>query len=504
MSMVQGSGLPLETLAEDIKKRVNLGDRDAKRSEDHYKAAGLHLIEAQARVRAELPGTPWLTWVATNLSDIKERRVQQLMQIARGDTTQADLNAASNRHRSGVSDEVVRSAEDFIRRHEQAEADARKNASDKSDDQAAAHARDAERQRRNRAERRTARVAAGADLPPPLAPIEHRRLLKEGRDLLGAMSFDDLKVAVETIKVAVAEGESEADIKVANALYLSGLISDAEIAWRAKWKTNGVGLLEVIKSALDAMPDDSLVAFAWLLDAYMVGRGLELVEQPEPEVVADPEPAPGTPAAAQIAEASAVKEDKAVVAQRLKLLRERAEKNGYRLVRRGSDYRLTDKDSGSWSGHADLDEVESKLDASEGKVARQLYTPCGMVISGWNNSEEWLAAHPGKTMEDFERALPPVESTCAVEAEPSPEVVADPEPEPELQAEPLSDHARKMALADSEAVGDTLTDGRPMAQESAAATVIRKGSKKHGPVIRPDVAAIAAERGLPVSPRAAA
>ena len=206
MTMTSASRLPLETLARDIKARVDAGDRDAKRSENHYQAAGRHLIEAQARVRAELPGTPWLTWVAFNLPDIKERRVQQLMQIGRGETTQAEINAASNAsRRPGLSDEVVRSAQDFIRRHEQAEADARMNASDQS----AARARDADRQRRNRAERNAARVAAGADLPPPLAPIEHRRLLKEGRDLIGAMSFDYLKLAVAAIKAVEPEVESE-------------------------------------------------------------------------------------------------------------------------------------------------------------------------------------------------------------------------------------------------------------------------------------------------------
>jgi hypothetical protein len=55
MSITAASGLPLETLASDITARVKLGDRDAKRSEGHYTAAGLGIIEAHARVTAELP-----------------------------------------------------------------------------------------------------------------------------------------------------------------------------------------------------------------------------------------------------------------------------------------------------------------------------------------------------------------------------------------------------------------------------------------------------------------
>ena len=103
--------------------------------------------------------------------------------------------------------------------------------------------------------------------------------------------------------------------------------------------------------------------------------------------------------------------------ERLKLLGERAEKLGYRLVKKRSDYRLVDEDGSPRSVHADLDSVESDLDASEGKIARQYFTPCGMRIDGMNNSEAWLAAHPGKTLEDFERELPPMTSTCSTEAE---------------------------------------------------------------------------------------
>lgn len=123
MSVSGASGLPLETLATQIRARVALGDRDKKRSEDHYMAAGLDLIEAQARVRAELPGTLWLTWSAINFPTIKESRIRQLMAIGRGETTQAELNVASNASRQWTWAE----ADEFLRsRHE---SDARKSAS---------------------------------------------------------------------------------------------------------------------------------------------------------------------------------------------------------------------------------------------------------------------------------------------------------------------------------------------------------------------------------------
>ena len=99
---------------------------------------------------------------------------------------------------------------------------------------------------------------------------------------------------------------------------------------------------------------------------------------------------------------------------RLKLLGERAEKSGHRLVRRGSTYRLADAD-GAGSIHADLDDVESRLDRMEGKRAMQITTACGIRLS--DNSEAWLAAHPGATIEDFERSFPPMTSTCSTEAE---------------------------------------------------------------------------------------
>jgi ParB-like chromosome segregation protein Spo0J len=187
--------------------------------------------------------------------------------------------------------------------------------------------------------------------------------------------------------------------------------------------------------------------------------------------------------------ARAVAATKAADAERLKLLRERAKKNGYRLVKRGPDYRLVDNE-GLGSGHANLDTLEWELDRCEGKFASQIYTACGMRLEGTNNSEAWLAANPGATIEDFERALP------------SPEAVE--RPEVNVKSE-LNDIEQKMARGESEEVDDSLSAGQPMAQHSAAAmTFVKKGTKGHGDTRRPDLAAFAAERGMAVSPSAAA
>jgi hypothetical protein len=63
--MTTGSGLPLASLANDINARIAAGDRDLKRAEDHYKAAGIHLKEARERVKGA--GLNWVPWARENL-----------------------------------------------------------------------------------------------------------------------------------------------------------------------------------------------------------------------------------------------------------------------------------------------------------------------------------------------------------------------------------------------------------------------------------------------------
>ena len=110
---------------------------------------------------------------------------------------------------------------------------------------------------------------------------------------------------------------------------------------------------------------------------------------------------------------------------KLAALRERAAEHGLRIRKRGPKWVLIDADgksTGSWytidadgkpTGGSEtlLDAINWDFDAREGKVASQVYSACGMRTD-CNNSEAWLAAHPGKTMEDFERVLPPAPTGC--------------------------------------------------------------------------------------------
>jgi hypothetical protein len=90
-----GSGLALEALGRDIKARVAAGDREQEKAEQHYLSAGLHLIEAKARIEAgELPGERWFTW-SCRATGCGSDRIDQLLRIGRGETTQSAINAAS-------------------------------------------------------------------------------------------------------------------------------------------------------------------------------------------------------------------------------------------------------------------------------------------------------------------------------------------------------------------------------------------------------------------------
>jgi hypothetical protein len=86
-------------------------------------------------------------------------------------------------------------------------------------------------------------------------------------------------------------------------------------------------------------------------------------------------------------------------------LRKRAAKLGYKVRKRSGKYQLIGIERGDRGSRAEnLEGLELWLDYLEGKRALQITTVCGMPIS--DNSEAWLAANPGSTMEDFERALP--------------------------------------------------------------------------------------------------
>jgi hypothetical protein len=105
---------------------------------------------------------------------------------------------------------------------------------------------------------------------------------------------------------------------------------------------------------------------------------------------------------------------------KLVALREHAAKIGYKLRKRGDSYGLIPIDGEGSETWGPLEGIPSMLAGMEGKIAWQMYTPCGMRIPGANNSKVWLPAHPGATMDDFEQALPPApDGSCELDEPPT-------------------------------------------------------------------------------------
>jgi hypothetical protein len=225
------SGLPLPALVETIKARVVAGDRDKQRSDDHYLAAGLGLIELRQRLLVEEPGAIWFAW-SCRATGYGPDRISQLIAIGEGRTTQSELNASSAAaHRNAyqrsprMSDEVRRAAEEILRDapleqsfsegiRERMDASRRATAERDTCAHTSRPQTAAERQSQRRLRQRAVRVEAGADLPPPLAPIDHRRVLKEGRAILGCLDFDQLKAAVAALRdPAAAAPETQVEIE---------------------------------------------------------------------------------------------------------------------------------------------------------------------------------------------------------------------------------------------------------------------------------------------------
>lgn len=87
------SQLPLETLALTIKAHVQRGDASIEKAEQHYKAAGIHLMEAKERVMRRRDMT-WPNFLLQHCS-IRRRRADELISIANGSTSLAELRAAT-------------------------------------------------------------------------------------------------------------------------------------------------------------------------------------------------------------------------------------------------------------------------------------------------------------------------------------------------------------------------------------------------------------------------
>jgi hypothetical protein len=84
--------LPLDTLGATIKARVDAGDKATEKAEEHYKSAGLLLIEAKQRLPLESPGTKWTAYLV-GICNIRMSRAYELIAVAEGRTTVAEVQA---------------------------------------------------------------------------------------------------------------------------------------------------------------------------------------------------------------------------------------------------------------------------------------------------------------------------------------------------------------------------------------------------------------------------
>jgi hypothetical protein len=105
----------------------------ADKAHEHRMAAGLHLIEAKARIAAGEYGGNFTEFLAAECNDLSASRAYELIAIASGKTTQEEVRAQANarkqRHRAKAA-ATVRSgteraaANDLDRRRKEAEAEA--------------------------------------------------------------------------------------------------------------------------------------------------------------------------------------------------------------------------------------------------------------------------------------------------------------------------------------------------------------------------------------------
>lgn len=81
----------IETLGREIKARVEAGDKALDKAEQHYKAAGIQLLEAQKRLKE----TREMRWSAFLFSHVRmgESRAYELMALGDGRTTLEDIRA---------------------------------------------------------------------------------------------------------------------------------------------------------------------------------------------------------------------------------------------------------------------------------------------------------------------------------------------------------------------------------------------------------------------------
>jgi hypothetical protein len=95
--------LPLDTLCGTINAHIAAGNKATTKAEEHYKAAGLLLLEAKKRLPIESPGTTFSAYLVGQCN-MHTSRAYELIAIAEGRTTQAEIRkgyAERNARRNG-------------------------------------------------------------------------------------------------------------------------------------------------------------------------------------------------------------------------------------------------------------------------------------------------------------------------------------------------------------------------------------------------------------------
>jgi hypothetical protein len=91
MNVLTTTDVPLDTLAAEIKARIEAGDRAADKAADHFRAAGLRLLDAKKHLAAAK--IPFDGWLIEN--DIGRSRAYELIGIAKGTKTLAGIRAST-------------------------------------------------------------------------------------------------------------------------------------------------------------------------------------------------------------------------------------------------------------------------------------------------------------------------------------------------------------------------------------------------------------------------
>jgi hypothetical protein len=87
--------VPLGTLSGLVKASIAAGDKALDKAEQHYKSAGLYLIEARERLPIEEPGKRFTAYIVGECR-MKPSRAYELIAIAEGRLTLEEIRAKKN------------------------------------------------------------------------------------------------------------------------------------------------------------------------------------------------------------------------------------------------------------------------------------------------------------------------------------------------------------------------------------------------------------------------